>query len=154
MPSTALPSASNGYAAPLGMVLSKSAWDAALTDVASRLVALEAVSATLSTVVSEVTASALGYVETNVGSALASVAAQIVTIQGEITTAQGPVGSLQSGTVPAVNVSFSGGGLTSTTVQAAIVELAGDVGTDVATLTASLAAAGAVARLRSNIMRI
>ena len=90
----------------------------------------------------------------NVGSALASVAAQVSTIQSEITTAQGEIATLLAGTVPGAHVSFSGGGLAATNAQAAIVELAGAVSADVSTLTTSLAAAVAVSRLRANIVRI
>ena len=134
MPSTALPSASNNYAAPTGMVLSEAAWDAALTDVGARLVALEVERASFDALIAEGTGLALAAIQANVGPELtalqASIAAAqtainlvqdqagsiettvldtvinpaIATLQAQITAAETAIAPLVAGTIPAANV--------------------------------------------------
>lgn len=149
MSSIPLPSAANNYAAPPAMPLSKAAWDAALTDVGARLVALEAVEASFDALIAEGTAGALSIISTNVGPQLAALVASIATeqsavtaVQGQLITAQNALTTILAGTLPATSVIFAPTGpLTSTTTQAAIAEVSTD-----------LQAAILQLRLRANIM--
>ena len=133
-----LPVASDDYAAPNGMVLSKAAWDAALTDIGARLRAAEAVRANFDALIASGTGDALAVIEANVGPTLAALEASIATAQAEMTTALGQIATLLAGSIAADHVNFTPAGtISSTTAQAAITEVATDAA---AALVAAVAA--------------
>jgi hypothetical protein len=135
------------------MALNKAAWDAALTDVGARLVALEAVRASFQALIDEGTGQALAVIQANVGPQLAALEASITTAQAGITTAQGIVNQLITDGVASSIVTFSPpAGMTSTNVQAAIAELFGDLFTYETASATSLKSGRAALRLRANIM--
>ena len=151
MSSTALPSASNDYAAPIGMTLTKAAWDAALTDVGARLRAAEAIRASFQALIDAGTGQALAVIQTNVGPQLAALQAEIAAAQAAIITAQGQVANLLSGNMPADHVIFTPTGtIASGTVQGAIAEVASDAAAaiaakaDASALAANVAATAAI----------
>ena len=159
MSSTPLPSASDNYAAPPKMRLGAAEWNAALTDVGGRLVALEAERASFDALIAQGTSGALAIISTNVGPQLAALQASIatlqsavVTVQGAVTNAQNQLTAILAGSLPATNVTFMEAGFASLTAEAAIVEAY----TRAAALSSANAAALVAARsellLRANLM--
>ncbi|SNB81288.1 hypothetical protein SAMN06265338_1158 [Rhodoblastus acidophilus] len=144
MPSTALPSAADDYAAPPGMNIGKAAWDAALTSIGARLRAAEAIRADFQALIDAGAGQALQVIQANVGPQLAALQQEIAAAQAALITAQGKIDALiNSTTIEASAVIFAPAGtVSSTTVQAAIAEVASDAA---ATTTAIAAKADASA---------
>ncbi len=148
MPSTQLPSASNDYAAPQGMLLNKAAWDAAMTDLASRVRVIEGRAQNLQAVIDAGVGAALSMISQNVAPQITAVTGMISAMEAQIATAEDAVAALLATQLPAGNITFTPGGtLSSTNVQAAVAELASETATslaakaDAAALTAKADAA-------------
>jgi hypothetical protein len=78
------------------MVLSQAAWNAALTDVGARLVALEVERASFDALIAEGTGQALAVIQANVGPQLTALQASIAAAQTAINVAQDQVGSMET----------------------------------------------------------
>lgn len=130
MPSTPqLPSSANDYAAPQDMLLNKAAWDAALTDIGARLRAAEAIRASFQELIDAGTGQALEIIQANVGPQLASIESTLVSLESQLSFAAAQVTALFANNIPAANVTFAPGssGISSATVQAALIEVKADV---------------------------
>ena len=136
MPSNPLPSSADDYAAPEGMLLDKASWDAAITDMAARIRACEAIRASFQTLIDAGTGQALEIIQANVGPQLALLESNLTTLQSQLSFAVAQVEALFAGNLPAANVTFTPGtsGLSSTNAQTAITELKTDVDANTAAI--------------------
>lgn len=98
--SSSLPSASNDYAAPHDMALTRANWNAALTDIASRLRALEALGVSWEQLVNAGTAQALEMIAANVGPELEAVTEIVRRLETDVAEAEDVISSIISGSVP------------------------------------------------------
>lgn len=123
-----LPSVENGYQAGPGLVLTRAIWNAVFASINERISAREALEASFEALIAEGTSLSIQAIQDNLGPQLVAIAEQISALQALIIAAEDAVAEIISGNLPAANVTFTpAAGVAATTVQAAIVELAGDI---------------------------
>lgn len=99
-----------------------------LTSIAERIEAREELETSFEELIAVGTGQALETIQENVAPQLAAVNEALAAVQAAILVAEDAINELLSGNIPAGNVVFTpAGGIAATNVQAAIVELGGDI---------------------------